>query len=98
MAHDCENLSLEITCMVNLQSWGEKLVDYSSAHDFEGRIYRSRPSNAHDLRIYFYSCFKVTLERFRDSHFTDRITCRQSVKLIRNLEFRASSAQLYVYV
>ena len=38
------------------------------------------------------------LERFRDSHFTDRITYRQSVKLIRNLEFRASSAQLYVYV
>ena len=37
-------------------------------------------------------------ERFRDSHFTDRITYRQSVKLIRNLEFRASSAQLYVYV
>ena len=41
----------------------------------------------------------VTLfERFRDFHFTDRITYRQSVKLIRNLEFRASSAQLYVYV
>ena len=40
----------------------------------------------------------ATLERFRDSHFTDRITYRQSVKLIRNLEFRASSAQLYVYV
>ena len=38
------------------------------------------------------------IERFRDSHFTDRITYRQSVKLIRNLELRASSAQLYVYV
>ena len=38
------------------------------------------------------------LERFRDSHSTDRITYQQSVKLIRNLEFRASSAQLYVYV
>ena len=41
---------------------------------------------------------KERIERFRDSHFTDRITYRQSVKLIRNLEFRASSAQLYVYV
>ena len=41
---------------------------------------------------------QMSLERFRDSHFTDRITYRQSVKLIRNLEFRASSAQLYVYV
>ena len=40
----------------------------------------------------------ATIERFRDSHFTDRITYRQSVKLIRNLEFRASFAQLYVYV
>ena len=38
------------------------------------------------------------IERFRDFHFTDRITYRQSVKLIRNLEFRASFAQLYVYV
>ena len=37
----------------------------------------------------------VKVERFRDSHFTDRITYRQSVKLIRNLEFRASFAQLY---
>ena len=41
---------------------------------------------------------RQALERFRDSHFTDRITYRQSVKLIRNLEFRASSAQLYIYV
>ena len=43
-------------------------------------------------------CVHGLLERFRDSHFTDRITYRQSVKLIRNLEFRASSAQVYVYV
>ena len=40
----------------------------------------------------------VLLERFRDFHIKDRITYRQSMKLIRNLEFRASSAQLYVYV
>ena len=33
---------------------------------------------------------ELVLERFRNSHFTDRITYRQSVKLIRNLEFRAS--------
>ena len=33
-----------------------------------------------------------------DLHFTDRITYRQSVKLIRNLEFRASFAQLYVNI
>ena len=31
----------------------------------------------------------LTLERFRASHFTDRITYRLSIKLIRNLEFHA---------
>ena len=41
---------------------------------------------------------QAVIERFRDSRFTDRITYRQSVKLMRNLEFRASFAQLYVYV
>ena len=38
------------------------------------------------------------IERFRNSHFTDRITYGQSVKLICNFEFRVSSAQLYVCV
>ena len=50
------------------------------------------------MRTLHMTCQTGQWERFRDSHFTDRITYRQSVKLIRNLEFRASSAQLYVYV
>ena len=41
-------------------------------------------------------CSILVLERFRDSHFTDRITYRQSVKLIRNLEFRASQTKLSI--
>ena len=41
---------------------------------------------------------RAIVERFCDFHFTDRITYRQSVNLIRILEFRASSAQLYVSV
>ena len=43
-------------------------------------------------------CNIYVLERFRNFHFTDRITYWPSVKSIRNLQFHASSAQLYVYV
>ena len=46
------------------------------------------------IGLLLISTRKETIERFRDFHFTDRITYRQSVKFIRNLEFRASFAQL----
>ena len=51
----------------------------------------------HHAENYHSSAIQTLIERFHDSEFTDRITYRQSVKLIRNLEFRAISAQLYVY-
>ena len=44
----------------------------------------------------FFFC--GVIREVRESHFTDRITHRQSVKLIRNLEFRESFAELYVHV
>ena len=52
VAQDCEKLKIFSRSVCKLLSWREKLVDW--------RSYWWRLSDAHHLRVHFYSCFKVT--------------------------------------
>ena len=81
-----QNIRHQVPNLLQIQPL-EVLLSYQ----WQGRRWQAHSCNNKTIVL-------STLERFRDSHFTDRITYRQSVKLIRNLEFRASFAQLYVYV